>query len=91
MRLLDGEATRAHGTLQIELADGRTATLEVDLNLTAPDAAYGIDHEYVETDGSSYMRFFEPLPVRTKFSVTVGRDQPDPIFELVVPTIEGGA
>lgn len=43
-------ATRVTGTLDIDLEDGRTATLEVDLDVSDPDTAWGVDHDYVTSD-----------------------------------------
>ena len=41
-------AMRITGTLDVELEDGRTATMEVDLDVSDPRTTWGVDGHYDE-------------------------------------------
>jgi len=81
------EATRVHGTLDVELADGRTATVEVDLNVSGDGTAWGVEHMYADRPEFEWSSF----PVRiigTKYYVelpsSVHRDN-EHEFTLRIP------
>lgn len=82
------EATRVHGTLDVELADGRTAIVEVDLDVSDNRTAWGIEHQY--NNPEDFGLFSGPVRVvSTKFYVevppSIHRDD-DPPFTLRIPT-----
>lgn len=78
------------GELAVTLADGREATVEIDLDLSHPHASYGVEHKY--TDGVGYDGHFRPIaaPLRvlgTEFSVYIpaGSQEGRPLFTLRMP------
>lgn len=81
------DATRIHGALSIELEDGRTASLEVDLDVSSDLAGWGVDHHYDEPDDEFNFRLARPLG--TGFSIFIPATlQEEPQFTLRIP-IEG--
>lgn len=80
-------ATRVTGTLDVALEDGRTATLEIDLDVSDPNTGWGVDHEYAEEPGFPYVRLGRRLS--TTFSVRIPaslQGNSDPLFTFRVPT-----
>jgi hypothetical protein len=80
-------ATRVHGTLEVDLEDGRTATLEVDLDVSGHPSAWGVEHMYAEPPELEW----SAVPVRiigTKYYVevpsSIHRDV-DHEFVLTIP------
>lgn len=84
---MDIRATRVTGTLDVELEDGRTATLEVNLEL--PEGSqWGIDRDYDGDDlGHRAVRHLHPDTIT--YSARVRRpSQIDPPFILQIPAEE---
>lgn len=79
-------ATRIHGTLTVDLEDGRTATIDVDLDVASQETVWGVDRHYAD---DAWRPPFSPRPVlpdATTFSVRVpGFGQNDPPFLLRIP------
>lgn len=81
-------AKRVHGTLEVELEDGRTGTLEVDVDVSLPGTTWGLEHIY-----NDHRDFdFSTAPARilaTKFYVELPSSihrSDDPPFTLRIPT-----
>jgi len=79
-------AMRVHGTLEVELEDGRTATVEVNLDVSSALTAWGIEQIY-NSESEGWRTFARPIA--TKFYVEVPpslhRDEGHP-FVLRIPT-----
>jgi hypothetical protein len=80
-------ATRVKGTLEVELEDGRTGTLEVDIDVSIPGTAWGVEHQYSEPDQFRY--FSDPVRLlSSKFYVELPSSihrSDDPSFLLKIP------
>jgi len=78
-------AVRAKGTLDVELEDGRTATLEVNVDLS-DFAEWGVDREYDDDDtlGRCCLRIVRPKSETWYLRLRNPR-QEEPLFTLHVP------
>lgn len=81
------QATRIHGTLTVDLADGRTATVEVDLDVEGHDTSYAIEHEWPEFTTYGLLR--PTMPLSTTYSIRVDHPRQErPLFTLRIPVDE---
>lgn len=81
----DVRPVRAHGKVQLELADGRTATLELDFDLSSPSAHWGVEYDYPDRSGKFRLTSPPERPIGQTLSIYLPISQPDPLFTITVP------
>lgn len=86
MKLLGHRVTRIRGALVVELADGRTGTVEVDLDVESNLDTWGVDHDWADSFFGDGFRL-PSVPLATTYSLRLERPRPDrPMLTFRLPT-----
>lgn len=85
-------AVSAKGTLDIELEDGRTATLEVDVDLSQDGTEFGVDHEYSEWTSGVTLSLGRCVATTHSLRIptSLSREDGGATWTLRIPVGEGG-
>lgn len=86
MKIYQHDIERAHGTLTLDLADGRTGELKIDFDLSAPGSEFSIENLYDEESYNWIERRSLSGHYATMWSLTTMAPQPDAPVTIKLPT-----